>query len=41
VRDTSQRDYKIVASVPHRGESADQPGLPLPLTKVAASDRPW
>ena len=42
VRDTSQRDYKIVASVPHR-EVKVQINLDrmLPLTKVAASDRPW
>lgn len=42
VRDTSQRDYKIVASVPHR-EVKVQISLDrlLPLTKVAASDRPW
>jgi len=42
VRDTSQRDYKIVASVPHR-EVKVQISLErlLPLTKVAASDRPW
>ena len=38
VRDTSQRDYKIVASVPHR-EVKVQISLErlLPLTKVAAS----
>lgn len=42
VRDTSQRDYKIVASVPHR-EVKVQINLDrlMPLTKVAASDRPW
>lgn len=42
VRDTSQREYKIVASVPHR-EIKVQINLDrlMPLTKVAASDRPW
>ena len=42
VRDTSQRDYKIVASVPHRDIKV-QINLDrlMPLTKVAASDRPW
>lgn len=42
VRDTSLRDYKVVASVPHR-EVRVQINLErlLPLTAVANSDRPW
>ena len=42
VRDTSLRDYKIVASVPHR-EVRVQLNLErlLPLTATANSDRPW
>ena len=42
VRDTSVRDYKVVASVSHR-EVRVQINLErlLPLTAVANSDRPW
>ena len=42
VRDTSLREYKVVASVPHR-EVRVQINLErlLPLTAVAKSDRPW
>ncbi|OYU44514.1 MAG: hypothetical protein CFE44_12545 [Burkholderiales bacterium PBB4] len=42
VRDTSLRDYKVTASVPHR-EVRVQINLErlLPLTAVAKSDRPW
>ena len=42
VRDTSLRDYKVVASVPHR-EVRVQINLDrlLPLTAMANSDRPW
>lgn len=42
VRETSTRDYRIVASVPHR-EMKVQINLErlLPLTAAPASDRPW
>jgi HD-GYP domain-containing protein (c-di-GMP phosphodiesterase class II) len=42
VRDTSLRDYKVVASVPHR-EVRVQINLErlLPLTLATKSDRPW
>jgi hypothetical protein len=42
VRDTSSKDYKVVASVPHT-EVKVQILLDryLPLTQAAASDRPW
>ena len=42
VRDTSVRDFRIVASVPHR-EVKVQINLErlLPLTAASASDRPW
>lgn len=42
VRETSVRDYRIVASVPHR-EVKIQLNLEklLPLTAAPASDRPW
>ncbi len=42
IRETSTRDYRIVASVPHR-EVKVQINLErlLPLTAAPASDRPW
>lgn len=42
IRETSTRDYRIVASVPHR-EMKVQINLEklLPLTAAPASDRPW
>jgi HD-GYP domain-containing protein (c-di-GMP phosphodiesterase class II) len=42
VRDTSTRNYRVVASVPHR-EVKVQVNLErlLPLTATPASDRPW
>lgn len=42
VRDTALREYRIVASVPHRDVKV-QVHLPrlLPLTAAAGSDRPW
>ena len=42
IRETSTRDYRIVASVPHR-EVKVQINLErlLPLTATPASDRPW
>lgn len=42
IRDTSLRDHRIVASVPHRDVKI-QINLQrlLPLTVAAASDRPW
>jgi len=42
IRETSTRDYRIVASVPHR-EVKVQVNLErlLPLTAAPASDRPW
>jgi len=42
IRDTSLRDYRIVASVPHR-EVKVQINLDrmLPLTAASAADRPW
>lgn len=42
IRDTSTRDYRVIASVPHR-EVKVQVNLErlLPLTATPASDRPW
>lgn len=42
IRDTSTRDFRVVASVPHR-EVKVQVNLErlLPLTAAPASDRPW
>ena len=42
MRDTSTRDYRVVASVPHRDVKV-QVNLErlLPLTATPASDRPW
>jgi HD-GYP domain-containing protein (c-di-GMP phosphodiesterase class II) len=42
IRDTSLKDYKVVASVPHR-EVKVQVNLErlLPLTTLPSSDRPW
>jgi hypothetical protein len=42
MRDTSTRDYRVVASVPHRDVKV-QVNLErlLPLTSTPASDRPW
>jgi hypothetical protein len=42
IRDTSTRDYRVIASVPHR-EIKVQVNLErlLPLTAAPASDRPW
>jgi HD-GYP domain-containing protein (c-di-GMP phosphodiesterase class II) len=42
IRDTSTRDYRVIASVPHR-EVKVQINLErlLPLTATPASDRPW
>jgi hypothetical protein len=42
MRDTSTRDYRVIASVPHR-EVKVQINLErlLPLTATPASDRPW
>jgi hypothetical protein len=42
IRETSTRDFRIVASVPHR-EVKVQLNLErlLPLTATPASDRPW
>jgi HD-GYP domain-containing protein (c-di-GMP phosphodiesterase class II) len=42
IRDTSTRDYRVIASVPHR-EVKVQVNLErlLPLTAAPASDRPW
>lgn len=42
IRDTSLREYRIVASVPHRDVKV-QINLPrlLPLTVTGGSDRPW
>jgi ribosomal protein S16 len=42
IRDTSMREYRIVASVPHR-EVKVQLNLErlLPLTALPKSDRPW
>lgn len=42
IRDTSTRDYRVVASVPHRDVKV-QVNLErlLPLTAMPASDRPW
>ena len=42
IRDTSLREYRIVASVPHRDVKV-QINLPrlLPLTVAGGSDRPW
>jgi HD-GYP domain-containing protein (c-di-GMP phosphodiesterase class II) len=42
LRDTSQADYRIVASVPHREVKVNHSlERLLPLTKSTASDRPW
>lgn len=42
LRDTSQADYRIVASVPHREVKVNHSlERLLPLTKNTASDRPW
>jgi hypothetical protein len=42
IRDTSTREYRVIASVPHR-EVKVQVNLErlLPLTAAPASDRPW
>lgn len=42
IRDTSQREYRIVASVPHR-EVKVKVNLErlLPLTAAPSNDRPW
>jgi ribosomal protein S16 len=42
IRDTSQRDYRIIASVPHRDVKV-QINLErlLPLTAATTVDRPW
>lgn len=42
VRDTSSKDYKVVASVPHSDVKVQiKLDRMLPLTQSAASDRPW
>jgi len=42
LRDTSQADFRIVASVPHRDVKVNHSlERLLPLTKNSASDRPW
>lgn len=42
IRDTSLKDYKIIASVAHRDVKVTlNLERLLPLTQVAASDRPW